>query len=97
MVETGSCLVDPFWFWSNTEQLALDLALGTDGPVLVVCWVSLSLPLGLIQVLVAVASGQEICFRWVRDGGRQEKGEWRLWRGWGWGGCPRKTLRKGSL
>lgn len=30
-METGSCLVDPFWFWSNTEQLALDLALGTDG------------------------------------------------------------------
>lgn len=59
-METGSCLVDPFWFWSNTEQLALDLALGTDGPALAVCWVSLSLPLGMIQALVAVASGQEM-------------------------------------
>lgn len=59
-METESCLVDPFWFWSNTEQLALDLALGTDGPALAVCWVSLSLPLGLIQALVVVASGQEM-------------------------------------
>ena len=47
-METGSCLVGPFWFWSNTEQLALDLALGTDGLALAVCWVSFSSPLGLI-------------------------------------------------